>query len=200
MAVISNLNSRQNPMAAAGLTGTQSTKWLDCPRVYVKAKDSSATPVAVKSNGTVPSGWTDLGIVSGKAKVTYTKELQEIRTGLDNVLRSQYIRQRTGQLEFSLSQFDDVVLKALSGVTESVIQAGSIYQFGIGTEDVVEKAILLVTQNKLDGKEWQFYNPAAQVTFSIEDNGDETLLKGTAVLPAFTWAGSEALFVMSPFA
>lgn len=199
MAVISNLNSAQTPLTT-GKTGAQAIKWIDCPRVYIKTADTTATPVTTKSNGVLPSGWTDLGIVQGKAKITYSKELKEIRTGLDNVLRASYIGQKTASLEFNLSQFDDVVIEQLSGLTASQIQAGSIYQFPIGTEDVVEKALLLVSQNKLDGKEWQFYNPKAYMTFSIEDNGDETVVKGSGNLPLFAFDSKEALFVQSIFA
>lgn len=199
MAVIVNKNTTQTPVSS-GLTGAQVIKFIDAPRVYVKSKDSTASPVTTKSNGSTPSGWTDLGIVDGKVKITYSKELNEIRTGIDQVLRASFVRQRTGSFEFTLSQFDDVVIKELSGVTPSTITAGSIIQFPIGGEDVIERALLLVVQNKLDGKEWQFYAPAAQISFSIEDSGDATAVRGVGNLPAFQFNGADTIMVMTDFA
>lgn len=200
MAVIVNTNTRQNPMTATGLTGGQVVKFIDAPRVYIKAVDSTPTPVAVKAAGTTPSGWTDLGIVDGKAKVTYDKSIKQIRTGIDNILRAEYVDKKTMGIEAHLSQFDDVVINAISGVAASVITAGSIVQFPIGTEDVVQKALLLVYDNKLDGKEWQFYNPDAYIKFTYADNGDETYVNLQADLPAFTWASGEAYVIQTIFA
>lgn len=199
MAIINNLNTRQTPLAT-GQTGTQVIKFIAADRVYIKTKDSTATPITVKSNGAAPSGYTDLGIVASKVKVAYDKELKEIRTGIDNVLRASYITQRTASFEFVLSQFDDAMMTAISGITASQITNGSIYQFGIGSEDIVEKALILVSQNKLDGKEWQFYAPAAQLSFTIEDNGEETVVRGKANLPLFTYGPGEAVYVQSIFA
>ncbi len=198
MAVITNKNTTQTPITT-GLTGTQVVKFIDAARVYVKTKDTTATPVIVKSNGSTPSGWTDLGIVDGKVKVTYEKELFEVRTGIDNILRSTFVKQRTGSFEFVLSQFDDVVIKEISGITPSTITAGSIQQFAIGQEDVIEKALLLVVQNKLDGKEWQFYAPAAQMTFNLGDAGEATVVNGKGNLPAFTYNSLDTIMVASIF-
>jgi hypothetical protein len=136
-------------------------------------------------------------------KVTYTKDRKEVRTGMDEVLRATYSGKKTAGFEFTLSQFDDVVLAALSGVTASTIQSGSAVSFGIGSEDIVQKALLMVLQNKLDGKEIQFYAPSSYLTFQIEDSGDSTVIKATADLPAFAWTGSggtEAFFVLTDFA
>lgn len=200
MAVISNLNTRQTPMTATGGTGTQVLKFIDGPRVYIKAADSSPTPVGTKSDGSLPAGWTDLGIVNGKLGIAYEKEIKEIRTGLDEVLRASYVGQKTANFEFALSQVDDVVLGELSGVTQEVVQSGSIVRYGIGSEDVVQRALLLVIQNKLDGKEIQFYNPNAYLSFTIEDSGEETVIRGTGNLPLFDWNSSEALMTVTIFA
>lgn len=200
MAVIVNQNTRQNPMAAAGQTGVQVVKFIDAPRIYIKATDANATPVTTKSNGTTPGGWTDLGIVDGKVKVTYTKQSKDVRTGIDQVLRAVYVDKKAIDLEFHLSQFDDVVMTQLTGITASVITSGSIVQFSTGSEDVVQKALLLVFDNKLDGKEWQFYSPNAYITLSFGDNGDETFVMGKAELPSFAWAGAEALCIQTMFA
>lgn len=199
MAVITNKNTSQTPVST-GLTGTQVVKFIDAARVYVKTKDTNATPVTAKSNGSTPSGWTDLGIVDGKVKITYEKELFEVRTGIDSILRSTFVKQRTGMFEFTLSQFDDVVIKELSGITPSTLSAGSTVQFAIGQEDVIDKALLLVVQNKLDGKEWQFYAPAAQMTFNIGDAGEATVVNGKGNLPAFTFNSLDTIMVMTVFA
>lgn len=194
MAVISNLNTQQTPLTT-GRTGTQVVKFIDAPRVYVKTKDASPAPVTIKSNGSLPSGWTDLGIVNGKVRIAYEKEIVEVRTGIDKVLRGSYIGQRTASFEFVLSQFDDIVIEQLSGISPSV-SGSALALFGIGGEDIIEKALLLVVQNKLDGKEWQFYNPAAQLSFTIEDSGEETVVRGRGNLPFFTWSASQHLMTM----
>lgn len=199
MAVIVNKNTNQQPITT-GLTGTQMIKFIDAPRVYIKAKDSTATPITVKSNGTTPGSYTDLGVVEGKARVTYEKELNQIRTGIDNTLRGSYVKQRTGGLECVLTQFDDVVMKEVSGVTPSTITSGSIVQFAIGSEDVIERAIILVVQNKLDGKEWQFYHPAAQLSFTFEESGDFTVVRLKADLPAFTYNSNDIIMIATDFA
>ena len=199
MAVIANLNTKQTPITA-GSTGTQVIKFIQAPRVYVKAIDVTATPVVVKSNGSLPSGWTDLGIVNGNATVTYDKEIKEIRTGIDQILRASYIQSRTSRIEASLSQVDDTMLAAVTGLTLSTISAGSIYQLAIGKEDIVQKALLLVVQNKLDGKEIQFYSPNADITFSYEESGEELLVKLAADLKAFTFGSDELQFVQTQFA
>lgn len=203
MAVISNMNTRQTPMVATGATGAQVVKFIDGPRVYIKAVDSTPTPLGVKVNGdpaTNAAAWTDLGIVNGKLGIAYTKEITEIRTGMDKVLRYTYVGQKDANFDFGLSQFDDVVIGALSGVAAEVVTSGSAVRFGIGSEDVVQKALLLVIQNKLDGKEIQFYNPSAFLSFNIEDSGEETIARGSGKLPLFAWNSSEALFTMTVYA
>ena len=200
MAVISNKNTSQTPIAS-GLTGGQVVKFIDAPRVYIKTSDSSPTPVTVKSNGITPTGgWVDLGIVNGKVKVVYEKEIKEVRTGIDNILRQSYVGQKTGSFEFVLSQFDDVVIQELSGLTAQSVTAGSAYSFAIGSEDIIQKALLLVSQNKLDGKEWQFYNPNADLSFNLEDSGEETVVRGKANLKAFTVGALDQLFTATIFA
>lgn len=199
MAVIANLNTRQDPVAS-GLTGTQVIKFIDAPRVYIKTADTVATPITVKSNGATPSGYTDLGIVDGKLKITYSVDVKEVRTGIDETLRVTYGGKKTASFEFNLSQFDDVAFSNISGLTASSITSGSVYQFSIGSSDLIQKALLLVSQNKLDGKEWQFYHPNAYLSFAIGDNGQETILTGTANCPSFTYGSGTALVVGSIFA
>jgi hypothetical protein len=199
MAVIVNKNTTQQPLAT-GLTGAAVIKWIDAPRVYIKTADSTPTPVTTKSNGSTPAGWTDLGSILGQARIQYDKEIKEIRTGLDNVLRQSYVGQKTAGVEFVCSQLDDVVIQELSGLTASQIVSASTYQFLIGSEDVIQKALLVVSQNKLDGREWQWYNPNAFISFVLEENGEEKTVRGRANCPAFTVGSAEPYFIMSKFA
>jgi hypothetical protein len=199
MAVIVNKNTTQAPLTT-GLTGAQVVKWIDAPRVYIKAVDATPTPVTTKSNGSTPSGWTDLGSILGQARIQYDKEVKEIRTGLDNVLRTSYVGQKTAGMEFVCSQLDDVVVQELSGLTASMIVSASVYQFLIGSEDLIQKAILVVSQDKVTGKEWQWYNPNAFISFVLEENGEEKTIRGRANCPAFSFGSVEPYFVASNFA
>jgi len=180
-------------MTASGSTGVQSVKFIAAPRVYIKAVDSTPTPVTTKSNGSLPAGWTDLGIVNGLAKVTYSKSTKEVRTGLEQVLRSEYIDKKTGNFEAELAQFDDVVISNLTGLTASVITSGSLVQFGLGQEGIVNKAVLLVTQNILDGKEIQLYNPNSLINLSYNTSGDEASVKIMAEFLFFQWASVDTI-------
>jgi hypothetical protein len=198
MAVI-NLNTTQTPMTASGLTGTQSFKWIQAPRVYIKAADSTPTPPIAKSNGSLPAGWTDLGVVENSAKVTYTKNIKEVRTGIDDILRAAYVSGKAGELSASLAQFDDVVLSQVTGLTASQIVSSSIYQFAIGQDDIVNKALLLVSQNKLDGKEWQFYHPSAMITFQYTDVQGATEIQMKGDLTAFTYGGLDTVMIQTLF-
>jgi len=200
MSVISNLNTRQTPNPVAGQTGTQSIKFIAGPRVYMKAVDTVAAPPTTKSNGTLPAGWTDLGIVNGVAKVTYNKSLKEVRTGIEQVLRAEYIDKKTANVECDLAQFDDTLVTQMTGLTASVITAGSIVQFGLGQEGIVNKAVLFVLQNLLDGKEIQLYNPNSMMTFAYNNSGDEVSVKLTGEFLFFTWGGADTAFVQSHFA
>ena len=194
---ISNLNTQQTPITS-GLTGTQVIEFIAGPRVYVKTADSTPTPVVAKSAGVLPSGWTDLGIVDKAVKVTYTKETKEVRTGIDQVLRATYIGKKTAQFQFDLAQVDDVVIKNLTGITPSAL-GSSVEQFAIGGEDVVTLALLLVLQNKLDGKEIQFYHPGAFINFGYSSNTDQVVVSGTGDLPIFTYGSVQAIFINTIF-
>jgi hypothetical protein len=188
-------------MTATGRSGSQSVKFIPAPRVYVKTADSIvAAPVQnyfTKSNGVTPTGWTDLGVVSGNAKVTYTQKVKEVTTGIDQYLRGAYVDSKTGQIEFALGQLDDVALEQITGLTASVVTAGSVINYQVGAADLNILALLLVVQNKFDGKEWQYYNPAAYLNFSFENQGDAMELKCTGYMPFFTANGSTAQSMLS---
>jgi hypothetical protein len=193
MAILTNKNTQGTPLTALGTSGAQSIKLIPAPRVYVKTSDpltGTVIPgfqgVSWKSNGVTPTGWTDLGYVVGNAKVGYGKKTKEVRTGIDNEFRAAYTSQKDGTIEFSLGQLDDITLATISGLSASVITAQSVVAYKLGQEDLNQMALLLVVQNKLDGKEWQFYNPNSYLNFAIDDTNDGMTLKVTGMLPFFT--------------
>lgn len=191
MAIAVNNFTSQTPLGP-GATGKQVIKLIPAPRVFMKATPDSQTAAvvpSVKSNGTTPSGWTDLGIVSGMAKVGYAKKAKEVKTGIDNVLRAAYVDDKTGTLDFSLSEVDDTVMSAITGLTASQITSSSAYTFHLGQEDLVQMALLLVVTSKIDSKEWQFYNPNVFMNFAYADQGDAWELKCSALLPFFIVTG-----------
>ena len=194
MAIVINKNTAGTPLSTVGRTGTQGIKFIPAPRIYVKTADSiTAAPVQnyfTKSAGVTPAGWTDLGIVRGVAKVAYTAKAKDISTGIDQVLRGQYLETRGCVIEFNLSQLDDVVLEQVSGVAASVVTAGSVVNYLFGSTDLNQMAMLIVYTNKLNGKEWQFYNPNAFINFTFDSQADAMELKCTAGLPFFTAAGA----------
>jgi hypothetical protein len=206
MSIVVNKNTTQSPMSTVGTTGAQVLKFIDAPRMYVKAADpTTATPVQnyfTKSNGVTPTGWTDLGVIEGKVKIGVQKKTKEIKTGIDSYFRFAYTDEKFGTFEFSLDQFDDVIIGQITGVTPSVITAGSIVSYPVGSEDLKQLAVLMVLQNKLDGKEIQFYNPAAFFNFSFEDAGEQLVLKCLGMLPFFTPSGatSEGMLQTTVFA
>lgn len=197
MSVIINRNTTQSPVVAAGNTGSQVIRFIPGSRVYVKTPDSTTSaPVASnfsKSNGATPAGYTDLGIMSGPGTVVYTKNKVKVQTGIDKVVRATYIGEKLCNIQADLDQFDDSALAQMTGLSPSIITAGSVVNFQVGQEDVVNKALLLVCQNKLDGKEIQFYHPSAQLSFSIKYTGEQMLLAMDAELVAFNTAAGAAI-------
>lgn len=195
MAVLVNNFTQQVPLALGGLTGVQSIAHIPACRVFLKAPDSTtAAPVntmaafANKTLGATPASWTDTGIMMASGQITYTKTLKSIMTGIDKIERQTYVESRTAKIDFELSQLDDTVMVAL-GFINSVITAGSTVNFQLGQEDVINKALLMVYDNKLDGKEIQWYHPSAQLSATLANNGGQTTVKVEARLIAFQPAG-----------
>lgn len=196
MPILVNKNTTQTPLTAAGKTGAQVVRLIPAPRIYVKTADSiTAAPVQTYytvSNGSTPTGWTDLGIVSGNAKVIYDKKTAMVKTGIDDYMRSAYVQSKEARIEFDLAQFDDSNIELLTGFTGSVITSGSIVNYQVGQEDLIQKAILVIFQNKLDQKEFQFYNPNAYLNFVFAEGNDGMVLRVTGLLPSFTASGQTA--------
>jgi hypothetical protein len=216
MSVIINKNTQQSPLTnpAGAQTGLQSIKFIPAGRVYLKTAPDSTTaaPVNVyaaytqKSNGqtiTAPVGtgvtvgsYVDLGIMLTPGKLTYNKVQKKVQTGLDKITQLIYVESRDANLEFELTQLDDYILQQL-GFKASVITAGSSINFQVGQEDVVNCALVVVYQNKIDGKEIQWYHPSAALTVTFNQSGDELSVKVMCELIAFTAAGSSLLSLVS---
>ncbi len=216
MSVIINKNTQQTPLTnpAGAVTGVQSIKFIPAGRVYLKTTPDSTTaaPVQVyaaytqKSNGATivaPVGtgvtggtYVDMGIMLTPGKLTYNKTQKKVQTGLDKITQLVYIESRDASLEFELTQMDDYVMQKL-GFIASVITNGSSINFQIGQEEVVNVALVVVYQNKLDGKEIQWYHPNAALTVSFNQNGDELSVKVSCELIAFQASGSSLLSLVS---
>lgn len=215
MAIVTNKNTAQNPITGVGRLSTQTIRHIEAPRVYLLADSAGNTktvteintPVQdyfVKSNGATPTllygstdTWLDLGIVDGYLKLNYNKNVKQITTGIDQVFRAAYVDKKVGTLEASLDQFSDYVLEKVSGLTASVVTAGSIVNYQVGQEDLNQCGILFVSQNKLDGQEWQFFNPNCFLNFVFEQKGDAMALKMTGYLPFFTAQGQTVQGMLS---
>jgi hypothetical protein len=198
--VITNKNTSQTPMTGTGLTGVQTEFFVPASRIYLKAVDAVPAAPILLSDGITPTGWTDLGAMRDNGQVTYTKNTVKLLSGIDKKLRKLYTDQVTGSIEATLGQYDDVVLSKITGLTPYVVQSGSIVRFPIGAESVVQSAVLFVSQNKTDGKEMQYYNPSAFLTFSIVELNGAQCVKLTADFPTFIADGAEQLFALSVFA
>jgi hypothetical protein len=207
--IVSNAWTQQRPISVFGSTGDQILKLIPAARIFIKAPDATVnTPYqqyagySFKTNGVAPTGWTDLGSIDKPAKLTYTKTTKSVTTGIDTVERAIYVDKKTAMVEFNLLQSDDYVLSAL-GFSGSAMTAGSSMNFLMGGEDIVTRALLVVYQNKLDGKEFHIYHPAANLNVTWDmSSADELTLKATAELLAFTPTGAtvDALYAMNIFA
>lgn len=180
----SNKYTQQTPKSGSSI------KVVLAQRVYVAPADTAYSDPGAKLDGADPAApWVDLGIVEGsKVNMTYTKETNYIETGIEKIRRGAYITGKTCQLQFDLSQFDMDVLEEISGLTPDAVGAiGS--KIHLGQEDFVEKALLIVGTNKIDGREHQYYCKKGSLVWSIEEADDARILRVTADLYAFTPSG-----------
>lgn len=205
--VVNNFTS-QKPLTILGNTGNQVLNLIPASRVFLKDPDSvNAAPVATyaaysfKTNGVTPVGWSDAGIMDAPGKLTYTKNAKKVQTGIDKVTRAVYADSKDATLQFNLEQVDDYLLSEL-GFTGSVATAGSSMNFMVGQEDIVQKALLCVYVNKLDGKEFHVYHPSAAINCTFEMASEKMVVKVDADLTAFTVAGQnvESLYALNIFA
>lgn len=162
-----------------------STKVVLAERAYINAANTAYADPGAKLEGADPSGWTDLGIVAGsKVQLTYTKEVRYVETGIEKVRRGSYTMGKTCQAVFTLEQFDIDVVELLTGQTASAV--GSIgNKLHVGQDDVVDRALLFVGTNKVDGKEHHVYCKKAGLTWQLQEQDDARVLQVTADLYAF---------------
>lgn len=174
----SNKYTQQPPIA------NNSTRMVLAERVYIKSYPDSTSVYAVgagqaKLSGGDPSGFTDLGIVAGsKVTLTYNKETRYIETGIERIRRGAYITQKTAQATFTLEQFDVTVIEAISAQTGSAVTGGKKLIFG--PDDLIEKALVFVGTNKVDGKEVHTYCPWVALSFQVQDQDDSRVMGVTA--------------------
>lgn len=169
-------------------------------RVYIAPADQAYADPTAKLDGADPAApWVDLGIVEGsKVNLTYSKETNYIETGIEKIRRGAYITGKTAQMTFDLSQFDSGVLEEISGLTADAVGAIG-KKFHIGQEDLVQRALLVVGTNKIDGKEHQYYCKKGALTWSIEEADDARILRVVADLFAFTPGGETVDAFMTVF-
>jgi hypothetical protein len=220
MAVIVNKNTQQTPLGvpSGAVSGIQSIKFIPAGRVYIKVNASTLAPQSdstlatnvnayaaftQKSDGVtitnpLPDGglFVDLGIMSTPGKLTYNKVQKKVQTGIDKITQLIYVESRDANLEFELDQLDDYLLARLGFVT-SVITAGSSVNFQIGQEDVINTAIVIVYQNKIDGKEIQWYHPSGALTVTFNAAADALTVKVMCEMIAFQAIGSTILSLVS---
>lgn len=205
---VSNNFTTQKPLTVLGNTGNQVLNVIPASRVFIKTAESLiATPLdtytaySFKTLGQTPSGWSDCGIMDTPAKVTYKKNQKNVTTGIDKVIRQVYSESKEASFTFDLVQIDDVVLSLL-GFNGSVATAGSSMNFLVGQEDVIQKALLMVYVNKLDGKEFHVYHPGAYINCDFDMASEKMVVKVNVELVPFTGIGktSEALFALNIFA
>ena len=148
------------------------------------------------NDGVSAGTYIDLGIMSTPGKLTYNKVQKKVQTGIDKITQLVYVESRDANLEFELDQLDDYIMAQLGFVT-SVITSGSSVNFQIGQEDVVNVAIIIVYQNKIDGKEIQWYHPQGALTVSFNSTADMLSVKVTCEMIAFQAIGSSILSLVS---
>lgn len=180
----SNKFTQGTPIAGSSI------RFVPAERAYVApANTIYADPVA-KSNGTDPGApWVDLGIVKdSKVTVTYTKTVKDVSTGIEKVRRGSYTTDKKATAMFVLEQFDMANLSVLSGLSQEVVGAiGNKIQ--LGQDDLVEKALLFIGTNKVDGKEIQHYTKKASLNWSVQEDAEARMLKVDADFYSFLAAG-----------
>ena len=186
----SNKYTTQPPKSGA------STKTVLAERAYVHTVNTAYADPGAKLDGADPAGWTDLGIVAGsKVQLNYTKEVKYVETGIEKVRRGSYVMGKSAQAVFTLEQYDVDIIEILTAQTATAVGGigGKLY---IGQDDIVEKALLFVGTNKVDGKEHHIYCKKAGITWQTQEQDDARVIQVTADLYAFDPGnGLDAFFV-----
>lgn len=187
----SNNWTKQTPKTGA------STRAVLAERVYIAPADTAYADPGAKLNGSAPGGsWVDLGIVAGsQVQLNYNKEIRAVNTGFEQVRRGSYTMAKSCVASFTLEQMDIDILALLTDLSIDTVGAigGKLH---LGQDDLVEKAILFVGTNKVDGKEFQHYCKKASISFTTDQQDDARVLRVTADLYSFVPSGeSDEAFV-----
>lgn len=196
----SNKWTQGSPLSGA------TTRAVLAERCYIADADTSYSDPTDKYAGGDPSSWDDLGIIKdSQVQLAYTKEIKPVETGIEKVLRGTYSMSKKCTATFTLEQFDLATLAlvtdlSVQDVKKTVLTVETTIggKMHIGQDDVVEKALLFLGTNKVDGKEYQHYCKKASLTYNIEQADDSRVLKVDAMFYAFLPAGEsvEAFFTL----
>lgn len=131
----------------------------------------------------------DLGVVKdSKISLVYTKTVKDVSTGIEKVRRGSYTTDKKCTASFTLEQYDLPQIENLSGLSgEAVGSIGSKIQ--LGQDDLVERALLFIGTNKVDGKEVQHYSKKASVNWSVVESAEIRELKVDCDFYSFLAAG-----------
>lgn len=192
MSLTSNKYTQQPPKSGA------STKTVLAERVYFAAADTAYADPTARLDGGDPAGWSDLGIIAdSRVNLTYNKEIKYVETGIEKVARGAYSLSKSVMAEFTLDQYDIDTIADVAGL--SITAVGVIGgKLQVGTDDVVEKALLFIGVNKVDGKEHHIYSKKASLTWAADQQDDARVIKVTARLYAFIPSGGsvDTLFTL----
>lgn len=181
---VSNKLTKQPPISGA------STAVVLAERVYIAPADTAYADPGARLDGADPGGaWVDLGVVKdSRVNLAYTKEIRYVETGIEKVRRGAYSLAKTAECTFMLEQYDLDVMSLLTGLTTEAVGAigGKLH---IGQDDVVDKALLFIGINKVDGKEHHIYCKKGTITFAVQQEDDRRLLAVTASLYPFISSG-----------
>ena len=187
----SNKWTKQPPIAGA------STKVVLAERVYIAPADTAYADPGAKLNGAEPAApWTDLGIVmNSRVNLTYTKDIRYVETGIERVRRGAYSLGKTAETSFTLEQYDIEQLELVTDLTAGAV-GGIGEKLHIGQDDIVDKALLFLGINKVDGKEHHIYCKKGTISFNVAQEDDFRVLQVTASLYPFVPSGEteEAYF------
>src|ERR1044072_7051114 len=180
---VSNKLTKQPPVSGA------STAAVMAERVYIAAADTAYAAPAARLDGTDPVGWTDLGVVKdSRVNMSYTKEIRYVETGIERVRRGSYSGSKNAETNFMLEQYDLDTISLLTGLSIDAVGGigGGLH---IGQDDVVEKALLFIGINKVDGKEHDIYCKKGTLAFQIQQEDDRRIVSATASLYPFVPSG-----------
>lgn len=180
----SNKWTQGSPLSGA------STRAVIAERVYIAPVGTAYADPSAKLEGADPaSPWADLGIVKdSKVTLTYTKDVKPVETGIEKVRRGSYTLGKKCMASFVLEQYDIDTFALVNGLSPTAVGVIGSKMF-IGQDDIVEKALLFLGTNKVDGKEFQHYTSKASLSWSIEESDDSRTIKVDADFYSFLPAG-----------